>query len=215
MWRLRAFLKGLGKLLLVCAALVALFAGWRAFLRWGPSLGNRGSATPPALFAFHAKALLRPLESIDPPEVLLPTPQRLSSQDMQLKLMKLRDDRNWLAQALALGEPRKQGLQLHSGGLVVEEILSVGPAQLQGASQRCQVRIRVRWAFPEALQELYRVRELVDLKLPKDFLPGQSTLVTCTFVQRGWNWELIQIEPALSAKTTLPPRSGGIGGWFY
>jgi hypothetical protein len=214
MWRLRAFLKGLAKLVLVCAGLVALFVGWRAFLRWGPPVVNRGSV-PPAMFTFHAKALLRPLETIDSPEVLLPLPQHLSSQDMQLKLMKLRDDRNWLPQALALGEPRKHGLLLHSGTMTVEEVLSVGSAQLQGASQRCQVRIRVRWVFPEALQELYRVRELVDLRMPKDFLPGQSTIVTCTFVQRDWTWELATIEPALSAKVAMPARQGGIAEWLY
>jgi hypothetical protein len=215
MWRLRGFLRGLGKLLLLCVALLALFLGWRAFLRWGPSLVNRGSTAPPAMFAFQAKVLLKPLESIAPPEVLLPVPQHLSSPDMQLKLMKLRDDKNWLPAALALGELRKQGILLYSGSFVPEEILSVGPAQTQGSTTRCQVKIRARWVFPEILQELYRVRDLVGLKLPKTWLPGQSVVVTCTFMQRGWDWDLVAVDPELIGRIERPMHPEGLAGWFF
>jgi len=215
MWRLWAFLRGLGKWLLVCSVPVLLLLGWRAFLCWGPALLNRGSAPPPAMFTFQAKALIKPLEATEPPEVLLPVPQHLSSQDMQLKLMKLRDDKNWLPQALALGEARKQGLLLYSGSVTIDEVLSVGPAQHQGEVICCQVRLRVRWAFPEALQELYRVRELVGLKLPKTLLPGQSSIITCTLMQKQWNWELVNIQPALSGQIKLPAHPEGLSALLF
>src|SRR5512142_884357 len=146
MWRLRAFLAGLGKFLLICAIPAALWLGWRAYLHWGPALLNRGSA-PPAMFVMQAKALLQPLESLDPPEVLLPLPTPLSSQDMQLKLMRWRDSKNWLPDALAQGEPQKHGLRLRAGYLTVEDLSAIGPAQTVGGLVTCQVKLRVRWQF--------------------------------------------------------------------
>jgi len=215
MYRLRAFLVGLGKLILAAAILAALYGGWRGFLRWGPAWVNRDNPAPPAMFTFHAKALLKPLGTLAPPEILLPVPQPLSSQDMQLKLMKWRDSKSWLPLALALGEQKKEGLVLNSGQLVLEEVIAVGPAVKQNGVSRCLVKLRVRWQFPDALHELYRVREHVDLKLPKSFLPGQPIEMVCTFQQRGWGWELVKLEPEVNRRTKLPLTREGLSRWFY
>jgi hypothetical protein len=207
-------LKKLFKLLLICALPVVLFLGWRAFLQWGPGIVNRGSA-PPAMFAFHAKALLKPLESLEPPEVTLPVPAHLSNADAQLRLMKLRDEHNWLPSALALGEPTKQGLRLKAGAVVVEEAVSVGPLQLDKEGPRCDVQLRMRWVLPESLNEIYRVRDILDLKLPANLLPGQSRMVSCRFVQRKGLWELVSLDPELTGRSRIAAHPAGIMGWLF
>jgi len=214
MFGLWMLLKKLGKLFLICAVPVALFLAWRAFLRWGPGIMNRSSA-PAAMFTFHAKALLKPLESLDPPAVLLPIPAKLSSADAQLRLMKLRDDRNWLPAALELGEPTKQGLQLKAGSLVVEDVISVGPMERGGEAQYCKVQLRMRWMLPEALNEIYRVREILGLRMANDLLPGQSRIVTCRFFLHDGLWEFVSIDPKLPGRDRIPPRPAGIAGWIY
>ena len=214
MWRIWILLKKLFKVILICAIPVVLFLMWRAFLRWGPGIVNRSSA-PPAMFAFHAKALLKPLESLDPPEVILPVPARLSNADGQLRLMKLRDERNWLPSALALGEPTKQGLRLKAGVLVVEEVVSVSPLQPEKDLLKCTVQLRMRWMLPDSLNELYRVRDIAGLKVSTNLLPGQSRMVTCVFVQREGLWELVSTDPELPGRSRIPAHPAGIAGWIF
>ena len=205
--RLRGFFKGLLRLLFLGLAAGALYLGWLAFLRFGPGLQGG-----PPLYLFHAKALVRSRLAFPrpAPPVLVPAPQNLSSADVQLRLMKWWDGRSWLPEALAQGESVKGGLRLHSGELVLVEVVRVVPLPLKDGDPACSVRVKVRWDFPGDLQELLRTQEIVALRLPKGPAPGQAAEMACTFIRKGWRWELASAEspwgdPAAAASSSRSP----------
>jgi hypothetical protein len=197
---LRWLLRMLGRLCIAVLASALLFAGWRACLRYGP--GWRGGPAAPALFPFHAEALVKQRLAFPWPveDAVLPVPATMSSADVQLRLMKWWDGKQWLPEALAHGEREKGGLRLHAGELVLAEVAGVGAPEVKDGVTRCTVRLRVRWDVPEALQELFRVKEIVGLRMPRGLVPGQAEAWTCVLVRRGWDWTPLQAETKRGAK---------------
>jgi hypothetical protein len=208
---LRQLTRILWRLIVVCLLLGAALGGWRAFLRYGP--GNTG----PAMFQFHAKALLRRAEVFPRPvpDILLPIPQPMSSADVQLRLMKWWDGKNWLPSALAHGVPGRTGLRLHSGEVMLVTIKRVDPLEIKDNETLCKVRCQVRWNLPEELQELFRVREIVGLHLPGTLGPGQGAETTCVFSRHGWQWELVSAESPWGGKLKESPRIKGWMDWVF
>lgn len=209
-YRLRAFLKGVFRLILAALALAALFAGWKAFLRYGPGASQ-------GMFRFHAMALVRERASFPRPsaEILLPTPQTLSSADVQLRLMKWREGNRWMPEALARGEETKSGLRLRSGVLTLVDLARVGGAELKDGQTTCTMTCRVRWDLPEDLQELLRVREIVELRLPKGLGPGQTGEIICTFRRNGWRWELVTLTSPWGGNLDLKAQPKGRFDWLF
>ena len=213
-----AFLKGLGKLVLIGIILLGLCLVWKANLRFGPGLLSSSAQQAPAMYAFHAKALVvRQLEHMPAPEMLLPTPQTLSNADVQLRLMKLRDAKSWLPAAYSLGESTPQGLRLRNGKMVVVALEEVGAPTMVSGDMQCRVRVRSRWEFPEEASEIYRVRDIVGLKLSKGLEPGQSSVATFTFLRRGWTWEFVRCEAPWIGKAgaTASVPSPSFVDWLY
>ncbi len=210
-YRLRALLKGLVRLALIGLGFAALFMGWRAFLHYGPG------RTQQAMFWFHAKALVHERASFPRPavEVLLPVPRSMSSADVQLRLMKWREGNRWMPEALSRGEESKGGLRLRSGELRLVDITRVGPAEIQEGATVCTVSCRVRWDFPQELQEMLRVKEIVELRLPKGLGPGQTGEVACTFKQVGWRWELSSVDSPWGGKLDLKAEPRGWFDWLF
>jgi len=208
--RLRGLLQGLKRLLLVGLGLGALFLGWQAFLHYGPGLQGG-----PPMYAFHAKALVRARLAFPrpAPPVLVPSPQAMSSADVQLRLMKWRDGKAWLPEALAHGEAVKEGLRLDGGELVLGEVRIVEAQPAEAGRSGCRVRVAVRWELPEELQELLRVREIVGLRLPKGPGPGQTGELTCVLARRGWRWELVSADSPWEGK--LPVGAGRPKPWSW
>jgi len=156
------------------------------------------------MYGFHARGLVRSRLGFPrpAPTLLLPVPQHMSSADVQLRLMKWWDGKEWLPEALTMGRVMKGGLQLSSGELVLGDLI-----ELAGEAEgRCRIRIGVRWELPEELQELYRVREIVALRMPKGPAPGQTAEFACAFVREGWRWEVSSAQSPwgerLNAKAT-------------
>lgn len=209
-YRLRAFLKGVFRLVLIGLALAALFVGWRAVLHYGPGASQ-------GLFWFHAKALVRERASFPRPsaEILLPTPRTLSSADVQLRLMKWREGNRWMPEALARGEEAKNGLRLRAGVLSLVELTQVGAAEVKDGQTTCVVKCRVRWDLPEDLQELLRVKEIVELRLPKGLGPGQTGEIACTFRRDGWRWELVSITSPWGGDLDLKAQPKGWFDWLF
>lgn len=205
--RLRGFIRGFLRLLFIGLGLAALSLGWRAFLHYGPGL--QGGARAPAMYLFHAKALIRQRmafpRAVAP--VLLPAPQRMSSAEVQLRLMQWWDGQHWLPEALAHGESVKGGLQLHAGELTLVDVTRVTRTEIRDGVTTCAVRAKVRWDFPENLRELHRVREIVDLRFVKGLTPGQVTEMTCTFTRKGWRWELVSAESPWGGKLAVLGQS--------
>jgi hypothetical protein len=139
----------------------------------------------------------------------------MSSADVQLRLMKWRDGHRWLPEALTHGEQIKEGLRLHSGRLSLVDIVHVGPAESQGEKAVCTVLCKVRWDFPDDLQELLRVRQIVELRLPKGLEPGQTGEIACTFTRTGWRWELLSMESPWGGKLDVKAQSPGWFDWFF
>lgn len=210
--RFRGFLRGLFRLVLLGSALGALWLGWRALLLHGP-----GRAPSSAMYLFHAKALVRHRLAFPRPAapILLPVPARMSSADVQLRLMKWWDGRQWLPEALAHGEPVKGGLLLQAGELGLVAVTHVSPAEVRGGLATCTARAKVRWEVPAASQEILRVREIVGLRLPKGLLPGQAAEMTCTFARRGLRWELTSAEFPWAGRLPLAKRSLDPIDWIF
>lgn len=210
--RFRGFLRGSFRLVLLGAALGALWLGWRAFLVHGP-----GRAPSPAMYRFHAKALVRHRlgfpRQVAP--VLLPAPRSMSSADVQLRLMKWWDGRQWLPEALAHGEPAKGGLRLQAGRLELVEIASVSPAAAKDGVTTCSVRAKVRWEIPPGSQEILRVREIVGLRFSRGLLPGQAAEVACTFARKGWRWELASAKSPWEGELSQAKPSPGPMDWIF
>ncbi len=198
-YRLRGFLRGLRRLILVVLCVGLLFAGWRAFLRFGPRWMGGGQS---AMLPFHAKLLVTQRLGLphSAAEVVIPAPQSMSSADVQLRLMKWWDGKNWLPEALARGGAGKGGLHLRAGELTLVDITRVGTAEIQKDQVVCQVRFKVRWDFPKDLQEMLRVKDIVNLRMPKGPAPGQGTEVTCTFIEHGWQWIPAPVESPWGGK---------------
>lgn len=201
---MRLFFIGLG--------LGVLFLGWRAFLHYGP-----GGARSPGMYLFHAKALVRHRMAFPRPvaPVFLPSPQSMSNADVQLRLMKWWDGKHWLPEALAHGESVKDGLQLHVGELTLVDVTSVTPPDAKNGVTTCAVRVKVRWDFPEDLQELQRVKEIVALRFAKGPAPGQVVEMTCTFTRKGWRWELVSAESPWGGKLPVTGQSPGLMDWLF
>jgi hypothetical protein len=203
---LRWFLGMLLRLAFIALVIVALLAGWRALLVYGPGKVGNGKA---AMFQFHAKALVRHHLAFPrfAGEVVLPAPAPMSSADVQLRLMQWWDGKNWLPMALAHGVPIKGGLRMDPGGLELVGVTQVGPAETKESLTICRVRVEVRWKVPDDLQEILRVREIVGLRLPKNLTPGQSGESLCTFTQDGWRWRLVSAESPWGGKWDVPLRT--------
>ncbi len=209
--RLRGFLRFLFRLVLIGLGLGALFLGWQALLRYGP-----GGAGSPAMYLFHAKALVRQRGSFPrPATVFLPAPSSMSSADVQLRLMKWWDGKRWLPEALAHGEAVKGGLRLRAGALELMEVMAVTPAEAEEGVVTCAVRVKVTWAFPENLQELLRVKEIVALRFPKGLAPGQTTEIPCRFRRPGWRWELVSAESPWGGKLPVVPENPSPLDWLF
>lgn len=203
---LRGLRRGVFRLLLIGVGLGALCLGWRAVLRYGPGAS--------AMFAFHAKALVRQRLAFPrpAPPVFLPEPQSMSSADVQLRLMKWWDGGHWLPEALVHGQPVKGGLQLRSGALILVE---AAPVAAKADAAACLVQARIRWDFPEELQELHRVKAIIDLRMPKGLSPGQVGEVACSFTRKGWRWELVSATSSWDGRLTLDgPRPGPLD-WVF
>jgi hypothetical protein len=211
-YRLRGCLGGLLRLLVFGLGLGLILLGWRAFLHLGPR-GER----PPAMYLFHAKALIHHRLAFPRPasQVYLPAPQSMSSADVQLRLMKWWDGKHWLPEALAHGEAAKGGLQLHAGELTLVEVTGVSPAETKDGITTCVVRARVRWDVPPNLQELIRVREIVALRFPKGPLPGQIAEMTCAFTRKGWAWELVSAESPWGGRLPASAQSPDPMRWIF
>lgn len=211
-YRLRGFFKFLMRLVFVGLGLGTVFLGWRAFLHYGP--GRQGDRP---LFLFHAKALIRQRLAFPRPvaTVFLPAPPSMSSADVQLRLMKWWDGKHWLPEALAHGEASKAGLLLHAGALTLVDVTEVSLIDTKAGVPSCKVRARVRWDFPEDLQELLRVKEIVALRLVKGLTPGQAAEMTCTFTRKGWSWELLTADTAWGGKLPLTKPSPSPLDWLF
>jgi hypothetical protein len=211
-YRLHGFFKGLLRLLCLGLGAGALYLGWLAFLRFGPGLQGG-----PPIYLFHAKALVRSRLAFPKPAptILVPAPQTLSSADVQLRLMKWWDGRNWLPEARAHGESAKGGLRLHGGKLNLVEVVGVAPPPAKGGEPACRLRVKVRWDFPEDLQELLRVQEIVGLRFPKGPAPGQSAEMACTFVRKGWRWELVSLESTWGEQVATGPARRSLLDWLF
>ena len=169
------------------------------------------------MYLFHAQALVRQRMAFprSAAPVLLPAPQSMSSADVQLRLMKWWDGKHWLPEALAYGESIKGGLQLHAGELTLVAVTRVTPPYSKGGVTTCVVRAKVRWNFPESLQELQRVREIVAVRFQKGLAPGQVAEMTCTFTRTGWRWELVAAESSWGEKLPVTGRSRGLLDWLF
>jgi hypothetical protein len=139
----------------------------------------------------------------------------MSSADVQLRLMKWWDGQNWLPEALAQGESVKGGLQLRAGRLALLSVTEVSPLASKDGNTTCNVRVKIRWDFPEALQELQRVQEIVALRFPKGLLPGQAAELNCRFMRQGWRWELVAAESSGGGKLPLPKQVPGPLDWLF
>jgi hypothetical protein len=93
---------------------------------------------------------------------------------------------------------------MHAGELTLMGITSVGPSEIKNELTICKVRAQVRWNVPEELQELFRVKEIVGLHLPKGLEPGQSGEAVCVFIRQGWFWKLNSAESSWGGKWNLP-----------
>ena len=210
--RLYGFLKGLTKLILLGSVLGTLWLGWRAFLRFGP-----GGAQAPAMYLFHAKALVRHRLAFPrrAAPVFLPAPRSMSSADVQLRLMKWWDGKQWLPEALAHGEPGRGGLQLRAGELALVEVSGVSPVETRDGATVCSVRAKVRWDVPADLKEILRAREIVGLRFSRGLMPGQVAETTCRFARKGWKWELVSAESPWGGKLPLAAQSPGPMDWIF
>ena len=209
---LRGLLKGLVRLLFLGLGVGILFVGWRAILHYGP-----GGARSPAMYLFHAKALVRHRmafpRSVAP--VFLPTPQSMSSADVQLRLMKWWDGTHWLSEALAQGESVPGGLLLKAGELTLVDVIRVTPPVSKAGVTTSVVRVKVRWDFPETLQELRRVKEIVALRFTKGLAPGQVAELNCTFIRSGWRWELVAAESPWGGKWPVTGQSQSLLEYLF
>lgn len=212
-YRLRSLSQILLRLILLGLGVCAVFIGWRALLHYGP----QGSETKSALFSYHAKALVHFRVPLPRPatDLVLPVPHPMSSADVQLRLMKWREGEAWLPTALACGTPGKGGLHLRAGELDLVDIVKVSPVRMENGQRLCQVTCTVRWALPEDLQELLRVKDIVELKLPKGLGPGQSGRIVCTFAQQGWQWELASAESPWGGTLEPMPRARTWADWLF
>jgi hypothetical protein len=169
------------------------------------------------MYVFHARALVRHRLALPrpAPPVLLPVPQSMSSADVQLRLMKWWDGKTWLPEALARGEAGQGGLQLRAGELTLAEVTNVSPLNTKEGVTTCTVRTKVRWDFPDELQELQRVKEIVALRFAKGIMPGQVAEMTCTFTQKGWHWELVSVEPPWGERLPVRTQSPNLMDWIF
>lgn len=213
--RLRSLLRGLLRAVVLILLSAALFVGWRAFLRFGPQWQESGKQ---GMYTFHAKLLLRQRLDFPRPaaEATLPVPPApMTSADVQLRLMEWWDGKSWSPAALAQGEPTKQALKLRTGQLVLVGVSRVSPVETAGGEALCRIRADVRWDVPEGLQELVRVKEIVQLRLPKGLAPGQTVPITCVFARRGWRWELVSAQSPWGGELKVPARPRRAVEWFF
>ena len=147
--------------------------------------------------------------------VFLPAPRSMSSADVQLRLMKWWDGKQWLPEALAHGEPGRGGLQLHAGELALVEVTGVSPVETRDGATVCSVRAKVRWDVPADLKEILRAREIVGLRFSRGLMPGQAAETTCRFARKGWKWELVSAESPWGGKLPLAAQSPGPMDWIF
>lgn len=169
------------------------------------------------MYLFHAKALVRHRAGFPRPAaaVFLPVPQSMSSADVQLRLMNWWDGKRWLPEALAHGESIKGGLQLNAGELELVDVTGVSPPETKEGATTCTVRVKVRWTFPEDLQEVLRVKEILALRFTKGLAPGQAGEMTCAFTRKRWRWELVSAVSPWGGKLSVPPPSPGPLDWLF
>ncbi len=187
--------------LLALAAVVGLPLAWKAVLLEGPGLLIPSSGAPPAMFRFHAQGLVKgALGYPRPVEGTLPAPALGSSHAAQLALMGWWEGRGWSSKALAQGRVEGRDLKVRLGSLGLLGVTEVSPSRDYNGPRLCQADYRVRWELPEAERELYRVRELVGLRLPAGLrMPGQELAKQVTLERTALGWK-VQDQPQLQAQ---------------
>jgi hypothetical protein len=182
----------------------AFYFGSRAALRYGPTLLGRKDKNAPAIFHVQATALICSKFGYPKPvDLVIQEPRKFTSAKAQLRLMRWWENKTWLPEALAAGTPDKSGLHLHAGQIELVDILEIGPIREENGTSRCEAKYRIQWKFPDALQEIYRVRAIVGIHIPKEQpvqSPGQSRILQCTFVAQGLEWTIEDAETSRKRK---------------
>lgn len=195
------------RILWVCG--LAIFCmGTKLWLRFGPELMSRSympgpefnqrSSTPPGLFRFHARAIVK--SELGYPrrlEAYLAAPEQDTPGAAQLRAMDWWDGHGWTAKAKSFGEPEGRGLRIPAGEVVLDRVEEVTPSRDYNGPQMCQADYFVRWELPADRQSLIATRNLPGLRLPDRFdfhLPGERQAQQATLVRDGLGWTMQDAE---------------------
>jgi hypothetical protein len=185
---------------------------WKAAWRFGPGLVG-GSTTSPAIFALHARVLLKAnLAFPRRVEALLPAPEKGTSAEAQLRLMGLWDGKAWTAKAASTGRIEGRHLRVPAGRIDFARIAAISEEKVEGDRRTCRIDYRIRWDWPDQDRELLRVAAIIGLKTPAPAgfqAPGLEAPRALVLEREGWGWRLQ--EPRASQREL----GGGDSRWSW